>query len=370
MENRVILIVLDGCGAGSTPDYNEFDETQPASTIYNVIKNNPPLQLPNLEKIGFLNACGVPGRVCYGNYGRILPLSRGKDSVTGHWEMMGIVTEQPFPTYPTGFPSNLIKSIEETCSTTFIGNKAASGTQIISELGELHINTKHPILYTSADSVMQIAAHEEIIPLEKLYEICIKARNICKEPNNIQRIIARPFIGNIQKGFTRTQNRKDYPLPAPINYVDEYNEQFESEVFGIGVVPELFNGRGFKKVKRTQNNKEHFEMLLEAMKTDSKFIFANFEDFDMLYGHRNDVTGFGKCLEEFDKYLGIILNLIGDNTMIILTADHGNDPTTKSTDHSREYVPFVSYTKNTLPTSTGDRTSMGIIAEEIRKYIH
>lgn len=270
------------------------------------------------------------------SFARLKPLSKGgKDSVTGHWEMMGVLVDKPFPTYPNGFPISLIKDFEERIDLQTIGNRAASGTQIIQELGPLHMDSGCPIVYTSADSVFQIACHEEIVPIEQLYEYCRIARELCVEPNNVQRVIARPFVGDAAKGFTRTERRKDFPLDPPNNLIDKVGD-----VFGIGVVPELFNGRGFRQVRRTQNNKEHEGMLWEALESDARFIFANFEDTDMLYGHRNDAPGFAKCLEEFDRdVLKPLLEKLKEDDIFILSADHGNDPTDVSTDHTREYVP-------------------------------
>ena len=251
--------------------------------------------------------------------------------------MMGVVVDEPFPTYPQGFPIPLIKLFEERIGTQTLGNRPASGTQIIQEIGSFHLETGFPIVYTSADSVFQIACHEDVVPVEQLYEYCRIAREICVPPNNVQRVIARPFNGNAKDGFVRTERRKDFPLEAPLNLVDRIGD-----VFGIGVVPELFAGRGFRPVRRTQSNAEHAQMLEEALASDARFIFANFEDFDMLYGHRNDPKGFAKCLESFDaEVLGPLLSRLKPDDLLILTADHGNDPTDASTDHSREYVPFV-----------------------------
>lgn len=248
--------------------------------------------------------------------------------------MMGIVTERPFPTYPNGFPGDLVQEIQRRIGREVIGNRPASGTEIIAQLGEEHVRTGKPILYTSADSVFQVACHEEVVPVDKLYQICRTARELCQEPNDVQRVIARPFLGDAQSGFKRTERRKDFPLEPPRNLVDEIGD-----VLGIGVVPELFGGRGFRATRRTQSNAEHERALAEALDSDARFIFANFEDFDMLYGHRNDPEGFARCLETFDATLARLLPRLGPDDLLILTADHGNDPTDASTDHSREYVP-------------------------------
>lgn len=347
---RAILIVLDGVGAGYAPDAEEFGDLGQPSTLRHVWDAVGGFAAPNLASVGFLEAGGIEGpRVAYesrnteaipfmSSFGRLRPLSKGgKDSVTGHWEMMGVVVDEPFPTYPQGFPIPLIKEFEERIGTQTLGNRPASGTEIIKQIGPLHMDTGFPIVYTSADSVFQIACHEAVVPIEKLYGYCLIARELCVRPNNVQRVIARPFVGDAQTGFMRTERRRDFPLAAPPNLVDTIGD-----VFGIGVVPELFAGRGFRPVRRTQSNAEHAGMLWQALESDARFIFANFEDFDMLYGHRNDPVGFARCLESFDReVLAPLLAKLRDDDLLILTADHGNDPTDDSTDHSREYVPFV-----------------------------
>jgi phosphopentomutase len=335
---RAIVIVMDGCGAGEAPDAAEFGDLDHPATIRHVYEANGGLNAPNLAACGFLAACGAPTPAGSGaRYGRLRELSKGgKDSVTGHWEMSGIVTEQPFPTYPLGFPPEVIAPYESAIGRKVLGNKPASGTEIIKELGAEHFRTGFPIVYTSADSVFQVACHESVIPVAQLYEFCQTARAQLVPPHGVQRVIARPFAGTPESGFTRTERRRDFPMPPPPNLCDRVGD-----VFGIGVVPELFAGRGFRTVHRTQNNAEHTEMLWQALDSDARFIWANFEDFDMRYGHRNDPIGFARCLEEFDRTLGEMLSRRRPDDLIILTADHGNDPTTLSTDHSREFVPFV-----------------------------
>jgi phosphopentomutase len=345
---RAILIVLDGVGAGAAPDAGAFGDPNEPSTLRHVWDAVEGFQAPLLAKLGFLSAGGIrdeellaqglPVPQADAAWGRLKPLSKGgKDSVTGHWEMMGALVAEPFPTYPQGFPIPLVKAFEDRIGTQTLGNRAASGTQIIQDLGPLHVDTGFPILYTSADSVFQIACHEDVVPIEKLYQWCRVAREICVLPNNVQRVIARPFLGSKEEGYTRTERRKDFPLPAPPNLVDRIGD-----VFGIGVVPELFAGRGFREVRRTQSNAEHSEMLWNALESDARFIFANFEDFDMLFGHRNDAPGFARCLETFDlEVVGPLLARLKPEDLLLLTADHGNDPTDASTDHSREFVPLA-----------------------------
>jgi phosphopentomutase len=276
------------------------------------------------------------------HYGKVQPHSKGKDSVTGHWEMMGIHTETPFPTYPNGFPPEVIRAFEERVGRGILGNYPASGTEIIKQLGMEHLRTGKPIVYTSADSVFQIAAHEAIIPLEELYRMCEIARALLQPPHHVQRVIARPFVGDSPETFRRTENRRDFPLPPPENLIDALHARGIG-VYGIGVVPELFVYRGFRHAERTQRNTEHYDALLRALQSDCEFIFANFEDFDMLYGHRNDPAGFARALTEFDAMLRELLSRLRSSDLLILTADHGNDPTTPSTDHSREYLPLLLY---------------------------
>lgn len=359
-----MVIVLDGCGAGPAPDAEEFNDFDSPSTLLNVWNRVGGFKAPNLAEAGYLAAGGITTEIeVRGRWGRLQELSKGgKDSVTGHWEMMGIVTKERFPTYPDGFPIPLVKAFEREIGTQTIGNRPASGTQIIESLGELHMETGFPIIYTSADSVFQIACHETVVPIERLYEMCEIARKLCIAPDNVQRVIARPFEGTKADGFRRTERRKDYPLEAPKNLCDEIGD-----VLGVGVVPELFAGRGFRATKRTQQNAEHFGALLAAMESDARFIFANFEDFDMLYGHRNDPAGFAKCLEEFDGMLGTIRERLRPDDLLILTADHGNDPTSESTDHSREYVPVAMF--GTTPGALGDVPGMNAIGATVADWL-
>ncbi len=365
MAKRAIVIVLDGCGAGAAPDAAAFNDHENPSTLHHVWDACGGLHTPVLNSLGWFAAAGVPTEhaITRAGYGRLRPVSMGKDSVTGHWEMMGIETKVAFPTYPEGFPIALVKRFEQAIGAQTLGNKPSSGTVILDELGALHMELGCPILYTSADSVFQLAAHEEIVPLAKLYEWCEIARELCQTPDNVQRVIARPFVGDPKGGFKRTQNRKDYPAVPPPNWVDKIGD-----VFGVGVVPELFGGRGFRSVRRTQSNVEHAAMLKEAMASDAKFIFANFEDFDMLYGHRNDPIGFGKCLGEFDLILADVLKGLRPDDVLILTADHGNDPTDASTDHSREFVPWV-VVQGTETGNLGDRDGMQHIGEAVARHL-
>ncbi|MBC8064477.1 MAG: phosphopentomutase [Chlorobia bacterium] len=363
---RAIVIVLDGVGAGAAPDASDFNDKNNPSTLLHVWEASGGFSAPLLAGLGFLTAGGIKTGTApsKGRYGRLRELSMGKDSVTGHWEMMGVHTKVAFPTYPDGFPIALVKEFEKEIETQTIGNRAASGTKIIQDLGALHVDTGFPIIYTSADSVFQVAGHEDVVPIERLYEYCRIARKLCQTPHNIQRVIARPFVGSQKDGFTRTERRKDFPYPPPPNLIDEIGD-----VYGVGVVPELFDGRGFREVKRTQSNAEHEGALWTAMESDARFIFANFEDFDMLYGHRNDAPGFAKCLERFDATVKGILDRLTEEDLLIFTADHGNDPTDPSTDHSREYVPFAMVGPGVEPGNVGDVEGMMAIGKTVAEHL-
>jgi phosphopentomutase len=365
LEKRAILIVLDGCGAGEAPDAQAFGDFDHPSTIAHVWEHAKGINAPNLARLGFFAACGIPNTEHpEARYGRLRELSQGKDSVTGHWELMGIVTPTAFPTYPKGFPDDLIKRYQEAIGVEVIGNCASSGTEIIKNLGPEHIRTGKPILYTSADSVFQVACHESVVPIDRLYEMCRIARDLCVAPNDVQRVIARPFDGDEVTGFRRTERRKDFPLEAPPNLIDQIGD-----VYGVGVVPELFNNRGFRAVPRTQSNAEHAKALAQALESDARLIFANFEDFDMLFGHRNDPAGFANAIVEFDVTLGHILSSLRESDLLILTADHGNDPTSASTDHSREYVPVVLTGQDVSPLSLGDVAGMTAVGATVAAWL-
>ena len=328
---RAILIVMDGCGAGAAPDAAAFGDTHGPSTLRHVY-DAAPFRTPTLARLGLLAAAGIPSEPGQGQWGRLRPMSQGgKDSVTGHWEMAGIRVAERFPTYPSGFPQGLVTEFERRIGVGVLGNRPASGTAILDELGAEHLRTGKPILYTSADSVFQVAAHEDVVPIDRLYEWC----GIGRELSSVQRVIARPFVGS-PGAWARTERRRDWPLVPPPNLVDEVGG-----VRGVGVVPELFGGRGFLPGPRTQSNDEHGAALIAALTEDVRFIWANFEDFDMRYGHRSDPAGFSRCLEAFDAYLADFLPRLGEDDLLILTADHGNDPTDASTDHTREYAPVA-----------------------------
>ena len=343
---RVILIVLDSCGVGELPDAFKYND-RGSNTLGNTAKKVGGLDLPNLEKLGLGNIEPIIGVLpqksplaCYGKMGELSP---GKDSTTGHWEIAGVILKKPFPVYPDGFPEKIIHIFEKAIGIEVLGNKPASGTEIIKELGEEHLRTGKPIVYTSADSVFQIAVHEDKIPVNRLYRFCLIAREILTGENGVARVIARPFEGE-PGSFDRTARRKDFSLPPPEKTILDILKENKIEVIGIGKIEDLFAGKGLTKSIHTKDNTEGMDNLIKVMIEEKEgLIFINLIDFDMLWGHRNDFKGFAKGLEDFDKRLKEVLNLLKPEDLLIITADHGCDPTTPSTDHSREYVPVLVY---------------------------
>lgn len=345
MINRVIWIVLDSVGIGALPDAAKYGDAG-SDTLGHVSAYNNGLNLKNMEKIGLGNIDGINGinKVAnpIGCYARIKESSDGKDTVTGHWEMVGIDTQSPFPTYPNGFPEDIIKEFEKRTGRKVIGNKVASGTEILDELGKEHMETGALIVYTSADSVFQIAAHEEIVSIEELYKACEIARDLL---SNIARVIARPFVGT-EGNFTRTANRHDYALLPPHKTTLDMLKDKGLSVMAVGKIVDLFSGNGVTDFVHTKSNNDGVDKTLEYMKTDKKgLIFTNLVDFDMKWGHRNLPIEYGKGLEEFDNRLTEIMDAMNDDDVLFITADHGCDPTFKGTDHTREYVPFLAYGK-------------------------
>lgn len=346
---RVILVVMDGCGVGALPDAASYGAADPQSaTLPHVAEAAGGLYLPTLARLGLGNLAAIQGVAlnpnALGGWGKMAESSAGKDSVTGHWELMGITTKTPFPTYPNGFPRELIAAFEAKIGRGTLGNVASSGTAILTALGAEHVETGKPIVYTSADSVFQVAAHESVVLLSELYAICETAREMLVAPNNVQRVIARPFAGDGPGTFRRTEHRRDYPLLPPVpNFLTVLSDAGKTAC-AIGVVADLFPRAYFARAERTQSNAASLAAILDAVQRGREdFIFANCEDFDMLYGHRNDAPGFARALEAFDAALAGILGALRPDDLLLLTADHGNDPTTASTDHSREYVPLLVY---------------------------
>ena len=336
-------IVLDGVGVGELPDAEKFGD-KGSNTLGNLDRMRP-LRLPNLAAMGMGNIIPlssiVPCKYPLASYGRMAEASPAKDSTIGHWELAGLISENPLPTYPNGFPTEVITAFQQAIGRPILGNVVASGTEIIQELGDEHCRTGYPIVYTSADSVFQVAAHEEIIPPDDLYGMCKMARQILQGKHAVGRVIARPFVGKNGQ-YTRTRRRRDFSLPPPGMTLLDVLKEAGIPTVGIGKIDDLFAGRGLSDIRHTESNQQGVDDTLRAMVEPSpRFIFTNLIDFDMLWGHRNDVEGFATGLEEFDCRLPELLESLKDNDVLVITADHGNDPTTPSTDHSREYVPLL-----------------------------
>ncbi|SMC17377.1 phosphopentomutase [Clostridium acidisoli DSM 12555] len=345
---RVVLIVLDSVGIGEMPDADLYNDVG-SNTIGNISKKVGGLKLPNLEKLGLGNIDGAEGinktTNPTGVFGKCAEISKGKDTVTGHWEMSGVILEKPLNTYPNGFPSSIINEFEEKIGKKIIGNKVASGTEIIKELGDEHVKTGCPIIYTSADSVFQIAAHEDIITLDELYKMCRIAREMLVGERTVGRIIARPFIGE-SGNYTRTSNRRDFALDPFGKTMLEYVKEAALNVMAVGKIEDIFNGKGVTEAVHIKNNMDGVDRTIEYIKQQKEgLIFTNLVDFDMLFGHRNDPAGYANALIEFDKRLPEIISSLNEDDILIITADHGCDPTTESTDHSREYIPLLVYGK-------------------------
>jgi phosphopentomutase len=365
---RVIWIVLDSVGIGAMPDAAEYGD-EGSDTLGNLSRARP-LRLPNLARLGLGNIHPIenvePAARPEGAYGKAALRSPGKDTATGHWEMAGILLETGFPTYPNGFPPEIIRRFENAVGRKILGNYAASGTEIIKELGEEHLRTGSPIVYTSADSVFQIAAHEEVIPLEELYRMCRAAREILEGPHRVGRVIARPFVGS-PGGFRRTANRHDYAIePPPGMLLDRLTERCIF-TYGVGKIRDIFCGRGLSDFVLMDGNADGMNKTLAAMEQHpAGLIFTNLVDFDMLYGHRNDIEGYARALEEFDAQLRTLLDRMRADDLLLLTADHGCDPTTPSTDHSREYVPVLAYSPAARPgVNLGTRSTLADIGQTV-----
>jgi len=341
---RAIIIVLDSAGVGELPDAGAYGD-EGSSTIPHTAEAVGGLHLPTLESLGLGRIVPIRGVVPVthpaGAFGKLTERSAGKDSTTGHWELMGIILERPFPTYPNGFPRDLIEPFEREIGTKVLGNYAASGTEIIQQLGPEHLRTQRPIVYTSADSVFQIAAHEDVIPVPRLYEMCEIARRILTGEHSVSRVIARPFVG-APGAFKRTDRRRDFSLPPPTPTLLDDAVQAGLTVVGVGKIPDLFAGRGLTRSVHTHDDLDGITQTVQAMdETREGIIFANLVDLDTKFGHRNDPHGYAADLTSIDAKLPAILETLRPKDLLMVTADHGNDPTTPSTDHSREYVPLL-----------------------------
>ena len=367
--NRIVLIVLDGAGIGAMPDAPEWGDAG-SDTLGHILESRP-LRLTNLQRYGLGNVRSLQNvphlAQPEGSYGRCALKSNGKDTTTGHWEMAGIILEQAFPTYPKGFPPAILgRFISETGVPGVLGNFAASGTEIIKDLGEEHVNTGKPIVYTSADSVFQIAAHEEIVPLEKLYKICETARHILDGEHKVGRVIARPFLGR-PGNFYRTENRHDYAVPPPrANLLPALKDE-GLDVVCIGKIASIYDSMGVTQDLTAKNNQQSIDQTIHALEQNTRgLIFSNLVDFDMLYGHRRDTEGYARALEHFDSSLPHIEAAMRDDDLMIITADHGNDPTFPGTDHTREYAPLLVYGKSARPgVNLGTRGSLADIGQTV-----
>ncbi len=373
---RAIIVVLDSVGIGELPDAEQYGD-KGSNTLVNIKKAKPDMDLKNLCSLGLGSIAGkdiaMLGKVDspIGCFGKMAEKSVGKDTTTGHWEMAGVITEKPFPTFTaTGFPKELIEAFEKAIGTKVLGNYAASGTEIIKVLGEEHVKTGYPIVYTSADSVFQIAAHEDIIPVKKLYEICQKARALLTGDWAVARVIARPFIGS-DGNYTRTKNRKDFSLPPTGDTILDLAKQKGQTVLAIGKIEDIFEHRGITKADHTTNNHDGIEKTIQYAKEGFEgILFTNLVDYDMIYGHRNDVEGYKNALEYFDKKLPALLEALQEEDILFITADHGCDPTTPSTDHSREYVPILVYGRHIKQgVDLGIRTTFADLGQTISDYL-
>lgn len=374
---RAIIIVLDSVGIGELPDAADFGDVG-SNTLVNIKKARPQTSLPHMAALGLGNIQGediaLLGKVeaPTGAFAKMAERSIGKDTTTGHWEMAGIITERPFPTYTEqGFPKEVMDAFEAAIGTKTLGNYAASGTEIINVLGEEHKKTGYPIVYTSADSVFQIAAHEEVIPVERLYEICEIARKILTGEHGVARVIARPFVGEKNGDFTRTKNRKDFSLePTGVTILDLAKEK-GLEVVAVGKIEDIFEHRGMTRTDHTTNNEDGIEKTIQYTKEPfAGILFTNLVDTDMIYGHRNDVEGYASALEYFDGKLPEIMAGMQEEDILFITADHGCDPTTPSTDHSREYVPLLVYGKHIRGgVDLGIRKTFADLGQTVSDYL-
>ncbi|MDZ4803078.1 MAG: phosphopentomutase [Bryobacteraceae bacterium] len=366
--DRVIWIVLDSVGIGEMPDADQFGDAG-SDTLGNISRVRP-MHLPNLCRLGLGNIRdlhGLPRETNpMGSFGKCTLASPGKDTTTGHWEMAGIHLAEPFPLYPNGFPADVMDEFERRIGRGWLGNYAASGTDIIQALGEEHVRTGKPIVYTSADSVFQIAAHESILPIPELYRICEIARDLLRGPHEVGRVIARPFTGE-PGAFKRTANRHDYAVPPPEGMLLDQLAANNVRVHGVGKISDVFLARGIQQSDKTKSNADGMQKTLDAMRTTGRgLIWVNLVDFDALFGHRNDVEGYARALEEADGWIPSLMAAASDGDLVILCADHGCDPTTPSTDHSREYVPLLTWgPRAKSAVALGTRASLSDIGQTI-----
>jgi phosphopentomutase len=368
--NRIILMVLDSAGIGEMPDAASWGDAG-SDTLGHILESRK-VNLPNLQRLGLGNIRPLQDLPAIqnpiGNYGKCTLKSNGKDTTTGHWEMAGIVLKKAFPTFPEGFPPRIIDEFTAKAKVPgVLANIPASGTEIIKQFGEEHVKTGKPIIYTSADSVFQIAAHEEIIPIERLYEICHIAREILDGEDKVGRVIARPFVGETAETFKRTENRHDYAVPPPTDNLLPLMKNNGLDVVCIGKIASIYDSMGVTEDLTAKNNDQSIDQTINALNAESRgLIFSNLVDFDMLYGHRRDTEGYAKALEHFDNRLPEILDAMRDDDLFIITADHGNDPTKEGSDHTREYAPLIVYGENAAQNvNLGTRASLADIGQTI-----
>lgn len=367
MIKRVILIILDSLGVGEMHDSHEYGD-KGCNTFYHVIEKSNGISIDNFKKLGIGKIKSLKindTQNAMASIGICNELSQGKDTITGHLELAGVVTTTPLKTFPNGFPKEIIDEFESKIGRKVIGNCVASGTEIIERLGEEHMRTGNPILYTSADSVFQIAAHEEVISIDELYKMCEIAREMLVGDNLIGRVIARPFVGEVG-AFKRTPNRRDYAIDPPGKTMLDYLKEDGKDVISVGKIYDIFNGFGITEKVKTVNNLDGINKTIEFMKKDfNGLLFTNLVDFDMMYGHRNDVNGYANAISEFDSKIPEIIDNMREDDLLILTADHGCDPTTEGTDHTREQIPLVVYGKKAKASDLGVRDSFTDVGKTI-----
>lgn len=375
---RIFIVVLDGAGVGALPDAASFGD-QGSNTLGHVIMSNKGIKIPHLFSLGLKKILPVkyfsekdePERTLLGAYGKMAELSPGKDTITGHWELAGVVMKEPFPLYPRGFPTEIITPFEKLTGRKILGNIPFSGTEIIKKYGEKHLQTGFPIVYTSADSVFQIAAHEEIVPLDTLYSWCLEAREkIFVGKHALGRVIARPFRGRPGNFVRSGAGRKDFSLPPPGPTILDLARDAGYQVWTVGKVSDIFAGRGITRHLPASGNQNITEVINDALQEDFKgILWANLVDFDMLYGHRNDPQGFARALEDFDLFLSRMMSLLKKEDLLMITADHGCDPTFKGTDHTREYVPLLVYGPAITAVELGIRDSFADLGATVTQLL-
>jgi phosphopentomutase len=369
-RNRAIVIVCDSLGVGALPDAAEYGD-EGSNTLGHVLESQHP-RLPNLARLGLLHTLPEPAsdETPAAARGRMAEASAGKDTTTGHWEMMGLVVEEPFRTYPNGFPDELIREYEHRIGRKVLGNKPASGTVILDELGEEHMETGSPIVYTSGDSVFQVAAHEDVIPIEELWRICAVARELMRGEHNVGRIIARPFVGPGKGRFTRTPRRKDFSVAPTGETVVERAHNEGRRVVGVGKIADIFDRVGIDEDIRSESNSDGMIRTIELIReSDADLIFTNLVDFDSKYGHRNDPVGYARALETLDREIPALLDSLRKGDLVLLTADHGCDPCDVSTDHTREYVPILAAGPGVRPGPLGTCASFGDLGATVAEHL-